>query len=132
LKAAGNSQSVRRYTITDKMPLQGTGFYRLRQTDIDGNVTYSEIKAVQFDRNRSTSVLLYPNPAKDRIVLVTDAFDGPVRYEIMNASGANVQNGTLANPQAETGINLNRLKAGNYFIKLTDGTTSTTSRFVVQ
>lgn len=132
VKAAGNSQNMRRYTATDKMPLQGTGYYRLRQTDINGDITYSDIKAVQFDRNRGTSVLLYPNPAKDRIALVTDAFNGPVRYEIMTAGGANVLNGTLANPQAETGINISRLKAGNYFIKLTDGTNSTTTRFVVQ
>jgi len=132
VKAAGNSQTVRRYTITDKMPLQGTGYYRLRQTDIDGNVTHSEIKAVQFDRNRSASVLLYPNPAKDRIALVTDAFDGPVRYEIISASGASVLNGTIANPQAETGINISVLKSGNYFIKLTDGNSSATTRFVVR
>jgi hypothetical protein len=132
VKAAGNSQTIRRYTITDKMPLQGTGYYRLRQTDIDGNVTHSEIKAVQFDRNRSTSVLLYPNPAKDRIALVTDAFDGPVRYEIISASGSSVLNGTIANPQADTGINISVLKAGNYFIKLTDGNSSATTRFVVR
>lgn len=132
VKAAGNSQTVRRYTATDKMPLQGTGYYRLRQNDNDGNFTYSEVKAVQFDKGRSTSVMLYPNPAKGRISLSTNGFNGPVRYEIMAASGASVLNGTIANPQAETGINISTLKAGNYFMKITDGNTSATTRFVVQ
>lgn len=132
VKAAGNSQTMRRYTTTDKMPLQGTGYYRLRQTDNNGSISYSEVKAVQFDRSRGNAVSLYPNPAKDRISLVTNAFDGPVKYEIISASGASVLSGTLSNPQAESGINISTLKSGNYFIKLTDGNSSSTTRFVVQ
>ena len=132
VKAAGNSQSVRRYTSTDKMPLTGTVYYRLRQTDLDGQFSYSEVRAVQFDKKAGTSVTIFPNPARDRISLLTNAFEGPVRYEIFSAAGASLLNGTLANPQVESGINISKLTSGNYFMKLTDGNTTTTTRFVVR
>lgn len=44
---AGTTLEEQRYSWTDTSPLRGTSYYRLRQTDLNGDVTYSqEIKVV--------------------------------------------------------------------------------------
>lgn len=58
--AAGDSQSELYYQETDRYPLAGMSYYRLRQTDYDGNYSYSGIAAVQVE---GKDVELFPNPA---------------------------------------------------------------------
>lgn len=48
LKAAGNSASIRNYAYADMHPETGMNYYRLKQTDLDGNYTYSSMLAVVF------------------------------------------------------------------------------------
>ena len=65
IKGAGNSNNVRNYIAIDNNPSDGTNYYRLKQTDFDGNYSYSEIKMVVYDAERP--VLIYPNPAGDEL-----------------------------------------------------------------
>ena len=57
----GNSSDPLNYTAYDLTPYQGTSFYRLKQTDLDGNSKYSNIIPVNFSRQSPVSV--YPNPS---------------------------------------------------------------------
>jgi Secretion system C-terminal sorting domain len=57
---AGNSTDILNYSFTDKSPLNGINYYRLKQTDFDGNFTYSPIVAVNFSPESTFS--LAPNP----------------------------------------------------------------------
>ena len=60
-EGAGNSNNPLSYHFTDKHPLEGKSYYRLKQTDFDGNFTYSQTRTVTFNREGKFSV--YPNPA---------------------------------------------------------------------
>lgn len=57
----GTSSTPLDYTAVDPSPLQGTSFYRLKQTDLDGNSQYSNVQSVYF--GRQTTVSIYPNPS---------------------------------------------------------------------
>jgi hypothetical protein len=57
----GNSSTQLDYTAVDPSPLQGTSFYRLKQTDLDGNAQYSNVESVYFGQH--TAVSAYPNPS---------------------------------------------------------------------
>ncbi|MEO8588957.1 MAG: hypothetical protein ABI432_06300 [Flavobacteriales bacterium] len=46
--AAGNSQQARDYRFTDTAPVNGTSYYRLRETDLDGTETLSDVVAVNY------------------------------------------------------------------------------------
>ena len=49
---AGNSQSVLQYEFLDKYPLTGTSYYRLKQVDYSGEVSYSDVvDFTLFDRD---------------------------------------------------------------------------------
>ncbi len=66
---AGNSSSVLKYRIIDKNPYIGISYYRLKQTDYDGQYSYSDIKSVQFNLSKINQINIYPNPSYNQITI---------------------------------------------------------------
>ncbi len=64
VKGQGNSNEVHNYSAMDLNPLNGTSYYRLKQTDFDGQFTFSEIKVIH---NSNTSIQAYPNPVSNEL-----------------------------------------------------------------
>ncbi|HEY0031180.1 MAG TPA: T9SS type A sorting domain-containing protein, partial [Bacteroidia bacterium] len=60
---AGNSTALLNYASKDVKPLAGTTYYRLKQTDYDGRISYSSIKEVTIDMNADLNFTIYPNPS---------------------------------------------------------------------
>ncbi|MCS6969251.1 MAG: T9SS type A sorting domain-containing protein, partial [Bernardetiaceae bacterium] len=62
----GNSNGVLEYVHYDERPWLGKNYYRLKQVDKDGSVSYSKIAVVVFERERleagSERMEVYPNP----------------------------------------------------------------------
>ena len=67
IKGAGNSNNTLKYLDIDKQPLTGVSYYRLKQTDFNGDYSYSDIKTVVF--NKEKVITVYPNPVKDNLVI---------------------------------------------------------------
>jgi len=63
MKGAGNSSAVLSYSAVDPTPVQGTSYYRLKQTDFDGKCTYSQLVPVSVNNADRVEYLLFPNPA---------------------------------------------------------------------
>lgn len=79
IRGAGNSCQTLTYETKDFRPLIGQSYYRLRQTDYDGQYTYSNIVAVSFipmQEGKRDTFTVYPNPASSNeqpwIVLTAD------------------------------------------------------------
>lgn len=58
---AGNSNTILEYTETDLNPLSGISYYRLKQNDYNGVLTYYDIVPIEY-RDNSTNLNVYPNP----------------------------------------------------------------------
>lgn len=54
VNAAGASHGTHQYRYTDDEPLSETGYYRLRQVDTDGTITYSRTVTVSGPRSTTT------------------------------------------------------------------------------
>jgi hypothetical protein len=67
IKGAGNSNTTLKYFDIDKQPLSGISYYRLKQTDFNGDYSYSEITMVDF--KQKDKVVIYPNPIKDNLTI---------------------------------------------------------------
>lgn len=65
---AGTSVSVLNYSVVDDDPLPGTAFYRLKQVDIDGTSTLSQVVAVSNSPENELAV--YPNPTLDGVFTI--------------------------------------------------------------
>lgn len=60
----GNSTSLLNYTIFDNNPIEGISYYRLKQTDYDGNTIYSELESILIESDQTINISIYPNPSK--------------------------------------------------------------------
>jgi len=68
VNAKGNSNTFTDYTAFDKHPYSGISYYRLKQTDFDGDYTFSELVAISNDALSGT-ISLYPNPTSGSIIV---------------------------------------------------------------
>ena len=61
IDGTGNSSIELNYSELDRNPLTGVSYYRLKQTDFDGNYSYSEIRTISWD---TKDIVIYPNPSE--------------------------------------------------------------------
>lgn len=121
--AAGFSSLRIDYTFTDKAPLPGLNFYRLRQVDMDGTTTWSDVVAALFIIELD-GLKAHPNPAQDALLIVADvAASGSLQLSIHDALGRVVLGRSLS---AEAGpfrhqLDVSMLPSGTYTLRLTGG-----------
>lgn len=84
---AGNSTEERRYRFIDQQPYTGTSYYRVRQTDLNGDQDRSNTASVRL-AGAVADMTVWPNPATEQLVV---GFSAPgameVRVELVDACG---------------------------------------------
>lgn len=131
LPGAGNSSQLLHYNTTDPAPLPGSSYYRLRQTDIDGTFSDSDIRAVHRTMLSQGGLSITPNPAKDRLYVSAPSMTGPVLCTITDAMGRQVGQLEVRDLQ-RTAIPIDGLYSGCYVITLTNGHARYSGRLLVQ
>ncbi len=116
-KGAGNSTSVLHYSDLDRNPLNGLSYYRLKQVDFDGDVFYSKIVSVTFDKGQEEKLLVYPNPAKNEIVVSGKDLSAS-EIGIVDIMGKDVTQiaQVLQTDENSTTFDIGKLPAGIYLI----------------
>ncbi len=112
VESGKESTTIRKYSFTDESPLTGRSLYRLKMVDQDNTFAYSVIRTISIE---GKGVFLYPNPATDYVKL--DDADSIQKVEIVNLNGATVYQSAAVSPD---GIDVRKLIAGNYVLKITD------------
>ncbi|SDS46473.1 protein of unknown function [Mucilaginibacter mallensis] len=117
------SDSTGSYSYTDKNAANAKLMYRLKQTDINNNVTYSNVVILQAGVNNLVEFDIFPNPTAWSIQFrLRQEVKLPLKMNIYNSSGILVMS-TVFN--ANTGIqNVSSLSHGSYIINLLDSSTS--------
>lgn len=117
IKGAGNSSVEQHYTYTDRSPLGGVNYYRLRQTDYDGKTSYSPIKSVLFD-DKAATLALYPNPVSKELTVVLPVASGVVT--VLDADGKVLLRQEVNNQVAKgsTLVSLEGLNPGFYWVQV--------------
>ncbi|UAY50922.1 right-handed parallel beta-helix repeat-containing protein [Ferruginibacter albus] len=124
----GNSSIANSYSFEDNDNLAGTYYYRLKQTDLDGNVIYSSILAVNINAANVIAVAGFPNPFNSS---ATIRYSLPVKAKVVlsifNQQGQLINKLVEETQQAGTYqklINGQRLASGQYYLQLNvDGKT---------
>ncbi|MFT5859922.1 MAG: hypothetical protein ACI865_002028 [Flavobacteriaceae bacterium] len=128
LSGAGNSAEMISYSTVDDRPFTGVSYYRLEQTDYDGETSYSNIVAVELNEY---SLAIYPNPFSDETTFQTAEKLNGAKLTVYNSCGRVVKQ--LKNISGQT-FTLARedLSGGLYFISLEqDGEILATDKLVV-
>ncbi len=118
--AAGSSTSRRTYQAHDSRPLAGRRYFRLRQADADGTVSYSPLAVVQGEAG---ALGAYPNPAADLVHLRGPLVPlGRAHVQVHDALGRPVRTATGPAGQADFDLPLTGLPAGSYVLTWDGGT----------
>jgi hypothetical protein len=123
IAGAGNSNSILSYQYSDDNPLSGSSYYRLKQTDFNGNEKdYLPVAVSCSGQTMDEYVLLYPNPAYNEAnVLINSAVSGNTMIVVMDIIGQKVLEQQV---NLNVGINIFTLNViqlsdANYFISIT-------------
>ncbi len=125
-----NRAGINNYALDDQAPFTGMNFYRLKQVDIDGKFTYSNILRMLFE-NVGKSLNIYPNPATQFVQFDFSGKQKTVLVNLFDAQGRHVQTSTLAN-QSPLQLNIEKLAKGKYLIQLSDGEIVESGSFIKQ
>ncbi len=91
VEGAGNSNDLINYTFIDEAPKYGDNYYRLKQLDLDGQYSYSEVEVVKFTRGIGEGILVYPLPFEDGFSILIPGLYGAdeevVEIELFDVSG---------------------------------------------
>ena len=109
--------------------------YSTTPTTSCGTFTYGQVEdytvnitsTARIDETNSTKISfnLYPNPVKGDVLNITN-LESPSTYRIYNMMGQELGNGKIENENIYVGS----LKVGTYLLEVSNGTSTTTKRFI--
>jgi hypothetical protein len=133
VQAANNSSVYLHYSWMDKKPLSVNAYYRIQETDFNGNNGYSDIIQQQTCSDFRAGV--YPNPFSGHTTLyIESSAVGLAEVTLINMVGQQMRP-TLQIQTAESGqtiqdIDFSDLSSGIYFLKLTLGEKTMTYKLI--
>ena len=115
VEGAGNSGVRHSYVFTDRLPGQA-GFYRLMQTDLNGNNIYGAVVVIEKCNDDATGGLtVFPNPSAGKFDLNYTGEYGRVNsMEVFNAVGEKIWESAVL----LSNIDLSGKPAGVYIVQV--------------
>jgi hypothetical protein len=123
VNGAGTSSRSNYYTSTDDSPLSGLAYYRLKQTDFNGEFEYSKTITVVSEKQFANDIRIFPNPSNGNFNILCEG-DQSTEYRIYDLQGRMVSSSTLVPGMMNT-VSLPNLKAGIYQVVISGEETST-------
>ena len=127
--SSGNSDRISEYSYTDEAPVNGINFYRIRQTDRNGQVSFTEVRTLEFDRLKGI-VSMSPNPAKDYVDIKIWGNKESLKLKLINASGQVLKSFIMKEESYR--LPLSSLVAGVYYLKISGATISGVEKLIVE
>lgn len=117
LTAIGNG--AHSYTFVEGMPLQQKAWYRIKQTDIDAQYSYSTIVSIA-EGNAASIASVFPIPARNNVTIRITGDDLlHTKALLVDMKGQVLKSIIISNYQ--TPISLDNLAAGLYILQLANG-----------
>jgi len=112
----GNSNELVSYNYIDSKPFLGYSYYRLKQIDIDGGFTFSEVRKILFEESSKAVFSFYPNPFRgNKIKLAYNGNESLIYLDIFNSDGKKMDSKILSNGNKILEFQ-ESLKSGTYFL----------------
>lgn len=115
VKGNGSTEALSHYRFTDKHPLAGINYYRLRQFDFDGSNALSNIIAIDA-KSAVKTYTLANDAANQQLLLRLQASESIGEVTIIDLLGRKRMSQILAAGQEECGISCSQLEHGVYFL----------------
>jgi hypothetical protein len=124
VQGAGNSSTERNYSATDNEPFRGVSYYRIKQTDFNGEYKFYDPVAVQCS---SLGITIYPTISSG-IFYITGGDGGNLDIKIYNVLGEIIyqtqnNHSSVINLDAPNGV---------YFLNVNTRKESITQKIIIQ
>ncbi len=133
VSAAGNSNVLLEYRAFDNAPASDISYYRLKQVDLDGKFTYSNIEVANIPTLWRNEMIISPNP----VIHFMDVRIDPDRFSLPEIELVDIQGRTilsrsayLVDPSNPLRLDLNTVPAGLYFLKISENGFVATKRVI--
>lgn len=122
IDGAGHSSTILGYQTSDPSPFEGTSYYRLKQTDFDGEKSYSLTRSV-FVSKKKSRLFIYPNPTQNTVTVEGNSNELE-HLLIYNVYGQDLTNDViiLIDEVGKKVFDLSKLEAGVYLFLTDKGT----------
>ncbi|RYF24106.1 MAG: T9SS type A sorting domain-containing protein [Flavobacteriales bacterium] len=117
-----NSDNRTVYSHDDLSPAIGNNYYRLKQTDANNLVSYSNVINIKFDTfaiGGNKGYKIYPVPARNVLnVQLNDDYDGAIAVKIVDFFGRVIKKTSY--DEGNFSIDVSKLKIGTYILELSN------------
>lgn len=116
ISGKGNTTTSQHYSFIDQKPLNGTSYYRIKQVDFDGQMSYTPIKSISFVKNDNYKPLrITPNPVTHQLNIHGE-YKAETQIQIFNAQGRKMD-GLLYHKEPESmNVDVSHLPTGLYLL----------------
>lgn len=87
INGAGTSAVFNTYHLVDHMPFEGTNYYRLSQTDVDGNQKYYTVKRINYKSNKGFSTGIFNNGKGQISVVIHSTKATQMNMQVLDITG---------------------------------------------
>jgi hypothetical protein len=125
VSGSGTTSLPHSYKMTDTGPASGTSYYRLKQTDFNGNYTYSALRPVVVNAFKTDlHVGNFENPGNGQFFFdVSSSVNANLFLQLTDVNGRILWSKTTTASDRLTRFNgtVNPYREGVYFLKVSDG-----------
>lgn len=114
IPGAGNSDKIINYSFTDPTSISGTRYFRLKQTDFDGQFKFSSIRSARCEDQNLSNISIYPNPSSGLFYVEGAEFNSAI--SVFNSLHEEVRNQFITSDISE--VDLGNVPNGIYFIRI--------------
>jgi len=107
------NRNQQQFSYTDAAPLAGDNYYRLAAVSADGSTAYSNVLAIP---NNTAAVKVYPNPAKNNLLIEGLSAAAKTKLIITDLNGVARMTTTINSNTYNW--NISNLKPGNYILQV--------------
>ena len=132
IPGAGNSTITQEYTLIDPEPCHGTSYYRLSQTDYNGNREVFDLISVSC--GNAMEALLYPNPASTSFTILGN-LNTKDQLQLFSTNGDLVKDFSEQLTGAKTilTVDIRGISSGVYLLHLAgEGSDPITYKLIIQ
>ncbi len=127
LTARGAANKNTNYSFVHESPVYGDNYYRLKEVDITGAVTFSKIIQIRYDKK--TELMVMPSVANDLVTVVLPTGNTEGLIEVYNIFGAKLFSIPAAG-NAKMDLSIGDYANGHYIVVYQTGSEILTRRII--
>lgn len=133
---AGTTTAPTHYEAMDAEPVAGAAYYRIRQTDFDGQFSYSPMVEINLSATNQIQLSLAPNPvaAGQSVQVRIDHPGGQAALRVLSLTGQELyrQAVDLSGGMQQVALPLANLAPGTYLVQVQSGQGQAATQLVIR